>query len=163
MERLPAVSHVYKCHHLDSTKWDYFRPRTDDIVIASAYKAGTTWVQAIVGHLLYSDGNFPCSLSKLSPWLESQFLPIRKTLQNLNKQKGRRFIKTHLGLHALPYSPNIKYIYIARDGRDVFMSLWNHYNNMTEDSISLINAITDSGQPKFPYPPLPLERSGIPG
>jgi len=157
MEKLPAVSHIYKCHHLDSTKWNHFRPREDDIVIASAYKAGTTWVQAIVGHLLYPDGNFPGPLSELSPWLEAQFLPLKKTLKNLDNQRGRRFIKSHLGLHALPYNKNIKYIYIARDGRDVFMSLWNHYNNMTDDSISLINAIIDSGQPKFPYPPISIK------
>jgi len=92
MEKLPAVSHIYKCHHLDSTKWNHFRPREDDIVIASAYKAGTTWVQAIVGHLLYPDGNFPGPLSELSPWLEAQFLPLKKTLKNLDNQRGRRFI-----------------------------------------------------------------------
>jgi len=57
----------------------------------------------------------------------------------------------------LPYDQNIKYIYVARDGRDVFMSLWNHYNNMTDDSISLINSITESGQPKFPYPPISVK------
>ena len=56
---LPQRTRVYQSHHFDSTRWDYFEPRDDDIIIATSYKAGTTWTQAIVAHLLFPDGNFP--------------------------------------------------------------------------------------------------------
>jgi len=35
-------------HHFDSLRWDHVALRDDDIVIASPYKSGTTWLQAIV-------------------------------------------------------------------------------------------------------------------
>jgi aryl sulfotransferase len=44
----------------------------------------------------------------------------------LEAQTHRRFIKTHLPVDALVFSPKAKYIYVARDGRDVAWSLHNH-------------------------------------
>ena len=67
---LPPAPRVYQCHHFDSTRWNYYRPRPDDIIIATSYKAGTTWTQAIVANLLFPDGEFPAPVSMLSPWLD---------------------------------------------------------------------------------------------
>ena len=44
-------------------------------------------------------------------------------------QTHRRFLKTHLPLDALVFSPEAKYIYIGRDGRDVVWSMYNHHAN----------------------------------
>ena len=41
-------------HHFDSTIWNDFVFRDDDIVIATYGKSGTTWVQQIVGQLLFN-------------------------------------------------------------------------------------------------------------
>lgn len=51
----------------------------------------------------------------------------------------RRQIKTHLRLDAMEYNPKVKYIYIARDGRDSFMSLYNHYHKGSDLLYQLIN------------------------
>ena len=56
---LPERSRIYQCHHFDSTRWDYYEPRDDDIIVATSYKAGTTWTQAILANLIFPDGNFP--------------------------------------------------------------------------------------------------------
>ena len=48
VEKLPAVTHPYQNHMMDSLRWNFFTPRADDIVVATSYKAGTTWVQAIL-------------------------------------------------------------------------------------------------------------------
>jgi aryl sulfotransferase len=48
-------------------------------------------------------------------------------------------IKTHLPADALVMSPKAKYLYVARDGRDVIWSLHNHHSNHTETALETIN------------------------
>jgi aryl sulfotransferase len=57
----------------------------------------------------------------------------------LDAQTHRRYIKTHLPLDGLPYSPDVKYIVVGRDARDVFMSYWNHYSSHTDAFYRLLN------------------------
>src|SRR5436190_8369392 len=56
----PERTREYRNHHLDSTRWDAVNPRDDDIVITTAYKAGTTWTQRIVAGLVFGPG--PCDI-----------------------------------------------------------------------------------------------------
>ena len=153
MLNLPRRNHVYQNHHFDSTRWDYFQPRDDDIVIATSYKAGTTWTQAIVAHLLFPHGNFPAPPAQMSPWLDMRIVPLEVVLNNLKAQQHRRFIKTHLPLDGMVYSEKIKYLYVARDARDVFMSLWNHYAKMKEEVFILFNMLP--GRVGDALPPAP--------
>lgn len=153
MPMLPERSRVYQCHHFDSTRWDYFERRPDDIIIATSYKAGTTWTQAIVAHLLFPEGNFPAPPAVMSPWLDMRVLPLEVALNTLRAQRHRRFIKTHLPLDGMIYDERLKYLYVARDARDVFMSLWNHYANMTEEIQITMNALPGREGDPFPPPP----------
>ena len=57
----------------------------------------------------------------------------------LEAQTHRRYIKTHLPLNNLVFSPKAKYIYLARDGRDVAWSLYNHHKIGTEAWYSALN------------------------
>jgi aryl sulfotransferase len=153
MINLPQRSRVYQCHHFDSTRWDYFERRPDDIIIATSYKAGTTWTQAIVAHLLFPDGNLPAGPAELSPWLDFRLLPLEVALKGLEAQSHRRFIKTHLPLDGMVYDERLKYLYVARDGRDVFMSLWNHYTRMTDEALALMNLLLGRVGDEMPPPP----------
>jgi aryl sulfotransferase len=150
---LPLRNRVYQCHHFDSTRWDYYTPRDNDIIIATSYKAGTTWTQGIVANLLFPDGNFPEPPAVMSPWLDMRFVPLEMFLNGLEAQQHRRFIKTHLPLDGMRYEPNLKYVYVSRDGRDVFMSMWNHYSNQTPESLDHMNGIPGRVGDPFPYPP----------
>lgn len=115
---MPQRSRVYQHHHLDSTRWDSFQPRSDDIVIATSYKAGTTWTQAIVANLLFPDQDFPVPAWQMSPWLDmSPPPPLDEVIATLEAQGHRRFIKTHLALDGLLFYPQVKYIFVSRDGR----------------------------------------------
>lgn len=67
MSKLPVRSRIYQNHHFDSTRWDYFEPRSTDIIVATSYKAGTTWTQAIVAHLLFRMAIFPRRRLKCHP------------------------------------------------------------------------------------------------
>jgi len=115
--------------------------RDDDIVVATSYKAGTTWMQAIVGNLIFSGQELPAPISELSPFLEFRMVPLELVLMGLESQRNRRFIKTHLPLDGFPFDPRLKYVYVGRDARDVFMSFWNHYCTFTDETMQLINLI----------------------
>jgi aryl sulfotransferase len=112
----------------DSSIWNDFHYRDDDIIITSYAKSGTTWLQQIVGQLLF-DGDPDLDVAALSPWVDLHWPPKAEKFALLEQQQHRRFLKTHLPPDALAFSPQVKYIYIARDGRDVAWSLYNHYAN----------------------------------
>lgn len=127
---LPTLTRTYQNHILDSTRWNCYQPRPDDIVIATSYKSGTTWTQEIVRQLIFQGQAAP-PRSELSFWLEVRWSPIDERIGKLESQEHRRFIKTHLPLDGLPFFPQVQYIVVGRDPRDVFMSLWNHHSNYT--------------------------------
>jgi len=149
----PRKEKVYQNHHIDSERWVAFEPRATDVCIASTMKTGTTWTQALVANLLFPNQKFPKKVSKLSPWIDDRSIPITSVLQEINTQSHRRFIKTHLPLYSLRFFPEIKYIYVGRDGRDVALSIWNHYLNYTDEVYKNINNLPNLVGNKFPKPP----------
>lgn len=149
---LPQVTHIYQNHHVDSTRWKYYVPRPDDIVISTSYKSGTTWTQGILQHLIFLHQTIP-PLDDLSPWLERRRRPVDEVLQDLDAQTHRRFIKTHLALDGIPFFPRLKYIVVARDARDVFMSLWNHYSNYKPEQYANLNDTPGRVGPPLPQCP----------
>jgi aryl sulfotransferase len=62
----PIKTRNIRNHHMDSTIWDEFRFRDDDIVIATYAKSGTTWVQQIVSQLLFH-GATGLDVAEMSP------------------------------------------------------------------------------------------------
>ena len=139
---------VYRNHHLDSTRWDAIEPRDGDVVITTSYKSGTTWTQHIVGQLLLRGvPNAPPTLM-VSPWVDARFqLPLEVLVPMVAAQTHRRFLKSHLAADGLPYRPGTKYIVVARDARDVFMSLVNHYAGYTDVAMGRLN--DDPSLPPF--------------
>lgn len=137
-------------HHFDSEKWRNFKWRDDDIVVATAYKSGTTWMQNILLKLIYQGKEQPSNSADLCPWLDLRMPPAEVQLPMLEANKDRRQIKTHLRLDAFPFNPKAKYIYIGRDGRDCYMSLVNHYRSGNDLWYGVLN---DS--PGLIGPPIP--------
>lgn len=137
MTPLPEVSRTYINHHLDSTRWDVYQPRGSDIIVTTSLKCGTTLTQQILYNLLIKSTTdlevFP-NIDMVSPWVDAGFLPLTKEKLGawLESFKHRRFLKSHLPLDGLPYYEDVKYIIVARDPRDVFMSLLNHYSAYTD-------------------------------
>jgi len=146
----PTVKHIYQNHHLDTTRWDGFVPRADDIVISTSYKAGTTLTQTIVANMLFPNGDLPAPVMDLMPWLDMRIEPLDKVKQMLAAQTHRRCLKTHLALDGVPFFDEIKYVVVGRDARDVFMSLVNHYGNHTPAAFELMN--NTPGRVGDPFP-----------
>jgi aryl sulfotransferase len=125
-------------HHMDSTIWNDFAFRNDDIVVATYAKAGTTWTQQIVGQLVFQ-GDETVAVHDISPWLDLRVPPAQEKLQALEAQTHRRIVKTHLPLDALVFSPNAKYLYIGRDGRDVLFSFYHHHRQANALWYAILN------------------------
>jgi aryl sulfotransferase len=111
--------------HMDSRIWDHFAMRDGDVVVASYAKSGTTWVQQVATQLIHG-GAEDAPVATLSPWLDYRLTPS-DVLERLAAQAHRRVVKTHLPLDALTFSPRARYLYVARDGRDVALSLHHHH------------------------------------
>lgn len=139
---------------VDSTIWDAFVFRDDDIVVASWAKSGTTWTQQLVGQLL-TDGDANFDHDKVSPWVDLRTPPREQMLEMLEAQEFRRCLKTHLSIDALVFSPKAKYLYLARDGRDVVWSYYNHHKSMLPLAYEMFNV------PEFPGPLLEPPKDDI--
>jgi len=144
----PRKTREVQNHHMDSTLWDGFEFRDDDVIVATYAKSGTTWTQQIVGQLIHQ-GDPEVVIAELSPWWDMRIVPPEARAAVL-AQPHRRVVKTHLPADALNLSPKVKYLYVARDGRDVIWSLHNHHANHTEQAFEILN-----GTPGRVGPPLP--------
>jgi aryl sulfotransferase len=144
----PVKQRELKMWVADSTRWNGFAFRDDDIVIATWSKTGTTWMQQIVGQLIFK-GAPGVDRGEHSPWPE--FILTPDACERAEAITHRRYLKTHLPIDALVYSPKAKYIYIGRDGRDVFWSWHNHHMGFKPEVLAFISSHYP-GQPPYTYP-----------
>lgn len=135
---VPQKKHDYLDAVMDSKRWDGFPFRDDDIVIGTWAKSGTTWCQQIVTQLIH-EGQEQIATMDIAPWVDMRIIPHEPMMGQLEAQTHRRCLKTHLPADALVMSPKAKYIYLARDGRDVVWSWYNHLLIMKDEFYELIN------------------------
>lgn len=134
----PSKTREMLTNHFDSTIWNDFVFRDDDIIISTYAKSGTTWMQQIIGQMLFGP-NPELPTNQMSPWVDLRIPPKAFKLSELETQTHRRFLKSHLPVDALVFSPKAKYLYIGRDGRDVVWSLHNHHFNGNEAYYEVLN------------------------
>jgi len=138
-------------HHFDSTMWNGFGFRDDDIIISTYAKSGTTWMQQIISQLLFN-GEAGLEVAHMSPWIDLRVPPKHVKMPEVEAQEHRRFIKTHLPVENLVFSPKAKYLYIGRDGRDVLWSLYNHHLTANEKWYGALNETPGLVGPKIDPP-----------
>ena len=157
--KTPEIKHYYRSALMDARRWDNFEPRDDDIIITTSYKAGTTWMQGICAALVFQQPRPPVPQDALTPWLDANFGPIEQVLDLLEGLENRRYIKTHLPLDGIRYIDKAKYIFVGRDGKDVWMSMWNHWHNMNPDVINGLNNAPEREGPELPLPPEDINKA----
>jgi aryl sulfotransferase len=148
-QSVPAKLREMHNHHFDSTIWNDFAFRDDDVIIATYAKSGTTWTQQIVGQLIFG-GDPEVETAELSPWMDLRVPPAAVKLAAVEAQAHRRFLKTHLPVDALVFSEKAKYIYIGRDGRDVVWSMHNHHLNANAAFFAALNDTPGRVGPPIP-------------
>ena len=125
---------------VDTTRWDHVKLRDDDIIVATWSKTGTTLTQQMIWQLITGGTEGVASVA-VSPWVDNRWAaPVARMAAMLEAQTQRRVMKTHSPFESVPWSPQVKYVYIGRDARDVVWSLHNHESNFTDATIEGINA-----------------------
>lgn len=130
MQLMRAASKERRSWTTDSRRWARYKPRADDIIIGTSAKCGTTWMQQIVSLLVFQSPE-PRDIQNESPWVDMRVRPLEEVMEGIEAQAHRRFLKTHLEFDALPIYDGVRYIHVARDGRDAFMSWYNHSRHYT--------------------------------
>jgi hypothetical protein len=101
-----------------------FVPSSDDIYIVSYPRSGTTWLQMIL-YQLTTDGNMDFHhITEIVPFFERAL----SLGQNLNARRPPRIFKTHLTYGQIPKGP-FRYIYVARNGKDVLTSYFHFHRS----------------------------------
>ena len=142
---------LYRTAVFDNRRWGDFSHRPGDIFVCTPPKCGTTWTQTIIASLLWSNGPAPGPVMVLSPWLEAEFNDSGEILARLEAQRHRRFIKSHTPADGIPIFDDASYVFVARDGRDAFMSYCNHFEKFKNDlRVSLNERAASEGIPPMP-------------
>jgi aryl sulfotransferase len=123
-------SRRYQGFMADSARWERFDFRPDDVVISTPSKCGTTWMQTIVGMLLFDRVDIGAPMGTISPWLDMLIRSDDEVFGLLERQAHRRFIKTHTPLDGVPRLESVTYLCVIRHPLDVALSDRDHQENM---------------------------------
>ena len=123
----------YRSLTTDSSRWDGFAFRPDDIVISTPPKSGTTWTQMLCALLIFEGPQFPEPLEVMSPWIDMPSRPVDELRARLAGQRHRRFVKTHTPLDGIPIRDDVTYLVVGRDPRDIAISFHHHRLHMDFD------------------------------
>jgi aryl sulfotransferase len=91
-------------------------------------------MQRICSLLIFQSVDLPRPLTEISPWLELVAHPVDEIHAIYEKQDHQRFIKSHTPFDGLPYRQGSRYIFVGRDPRDIFVSLFNHLQNASPEA-----------------------------
>src|ERR671910_1351273 len=143
----------YRSIIADSARWDGFAFRPDDVVISTPPKSGTTWTQMLCALLIFDGPAFPAPLDQVSPWLDMCNRPLADVMAALAAKTHRRFIKTHTPLDGLPLHPDVTYLVVGRDPRDVAISTEHHIANMDFEHFLALRAAAVGNEDLAELPP----------
>ena len=115
-------------HQLDFMKEMELFP--DDIWVVTYPRSGTTWTQQIVRSIL-DKGDQDLNIDQALPYLEaanSKVIPYDVDFSTIERPRA---IKSHMPYNSMPCGPPKdtpgKYIYVARNPKDIAVSLFYHY------------------------------------
>lgn len=103
-----------------------YEAEPNDVFVCAFAKSGTTWMQYIVWLIIHQGRDWPegRSLRDCVPMLE--FDGHEKTRAAAGADGLPRIVKTHFERHLVPYHEDAKYVYVARNPKDVVVSYLFH-------------------------------------
>jgi len=117
----------------------HFQPQDSDVLITTAPKAGTTWMQQILYQMRSGgDPDFD-NIEAVVPWLERPRpgRSWRQALEAYDSLPRPRLFKTHCTAEQTPGIGTASIILTVRDPRDCCVSFYHHLMNMTDSAREL--------------------------
>ena len=113
-----------------------FQARESDVLITTAPKAGTTWMQQILHQLRTGGDESFSSIDDVVPWLERQRADksLQEVLDYYEAIPDPRVFKTHCTAEQTPGIGIANIILTSRDPRDCCVSFYHHLQNMTDEA-----------------------------
>jgi hypothetical protein len=140
---------TYRGGITEPERWDAWSPRTGDVILATPAKSGTTWTQSMIAMLLNGTTDLPEPLGVMSPWIESNFSSLEADLAALERQSGRRVVKTHTPADGWPVWKGVPVVLVFRHPLEVFLSIRKHLaNSVKVDEHPLLEPV-DQSLPHF--------------
>ncbi|XP_010419431.1 PREDICTED: cytosolic sulfotransferase 18-like [Camelina sativa] len=125
---------------------EFFQARSIDFLICSSAKTGTTWHKALTFAIInrsrlddHSNPLLKCNPHELVPFIEIEFAFFPQV--DVIKNKGNTLFSTHVQHGLLPDSvakSGCKMVYIWRDPKDTFISMWTFFQKQRSDLGPLI-------------------------
>ena len=114
----------------------HFQALESDVLITTAPKAGTTWMQQILYQMRTGgDPNFD-TIDAVVPWLERPRAgkSWQQVLEDYDALPRPRLFKTHCTAEQTPGIGTASIILTVRDPRDCCVSFYHHLMNMTDEA-----------------------------
>ncbi|KAK4263644.1 hypothetical protein QN277_029031 [Acacia crassicarpa] len=127
---------------------NHFQAQDSDILLVTTPKSGTTWLKALAFAILNRHNHYhshpllTTNPHDLVPYLDMN-LYYQKAMPDLSLLPSPRLFATHLPYLLLPESVNqsgCKIVYLCRNPKDLFVSLWHFANKIrseTQGSLSI--------------------------
>lgn len=104
----------------------------EDVFVVTQMKCGTTWMQHVVYEVLNRGAGdlveSGTALYAVSPWLEALKSVSLEEAPLIGMERPSRVIKTHMPVELCPYSPEARYVYVARHPASCFASCRDFLN-----------------------------------
>ncbi|MGB2203023.1 MAG: sulfotransferase domain-containing protein [Pseudooceanicola atlanticus] len=108
----------------DPDRWAVWQPRAGDILVCTPPKAGTTWSQTILTMLARGTTDLPDKVPVLSPWVDADLgVSAEDVAAALDRQEGRRVVKTHTPATGFPVWEGVRVIAVYRHPLDILFSV----------------------------------------
>ncbi|HEV8612122.1 MAG TPA: sulfotransferase domain-containing protein [Gemmatimonadales bacterium] len=103
-----------------------YQPGAEDVFVATQMKCGTTWMLHVVYQVLRRGAGdlveSGTALHGVCPWIEGRKTVSMGDAPLIGRERPARIIKTHLPASHCPYSPDARYLYVARHPVSCFAS-----------------------------------------
>jgi aryl sulfotransferase len=110
--------------------WDDFQLRSDDVIVCTPPKSGTTWTLNIIMMLIHGQVIPNAGSKEEAPWLDCAFRDRSAIAARQAALTRRRCVKTHTPLDGISYAVEPSYIVVYRHPVDAHFSFRSHIGIM---------------------------------